>query len=99
MTAKFNRDTVLKHTFFDVRLAERAKQLQGWLSNVVTAAEPKTEAEALQALMQQHRKPFEPIVGKVSLHSVHGTFFGNREQHNRPSIDESEQNKKKPGPG
>lgn len=98
MTAKYNRDSVLKNTFFDVRLPERTKQLQSWLSNVVSAVEPKTQEEALRELMTQKRKPFEPVSAKVGLHNVHATFFGNREHPQRQPLDPTLTDDKKPGP-
>lgn len=102
MTTKFIRDNVLKHSFFDLGVQERAKQLQSWLSNVVTASEPKTVDEAMQILLPCKRKPFE-AVNKVSLHNVHAAFFSSHDTKpvRKPLINPSAENstdEKKSGP-
>lgn len=98
MTIKYNRDSILKNTFFDVRLAERTKQLQGWLTNVVSAVEPKTQEEALRELMTQKRKPLEPSANKIGVHNMRSTLFGHREQPQRQQLDPKPTDDKKSGP-
>lgn len=100
MTTKYNRENILKNCFFDLGALERQKQLQGWLSNVVTPAPLKSEEEALQILQAVKRVPMEKMAppAKVSLHNVHASFFANKDQtKNKQPSDDDTPKPKKPG--